>query len=87
LECPAIRRHLNVTLNIPEPNATVSIDNGQSNFTTPDDSRLIETVLTEGKHTIEVSKAGFKTFKKEINVAGDGRLTVPVRLEPVAETR
>ncbi|NQT15759.1 MAG: PD40 domain-containing protein, partial [Planctomycetes bacterium] len=43
----------------------------------------IETILIEGKHTIEVSKPGFETFKKEINVVADGRETVAVRLEPV----
>ena len=73
-----------LTLNITEPNATISIDNGQSTFITPDDAQPIETILTEGKHTIEVSKAGFKTFKKEISVVADGRETVEVELEPVA---
>ena len=71
-----------LTLNITEPNATISFDDAEATFTTPDDTQPIETVLTEGKHTIEVSKAGFKTFKKEINVVADGKETITVQLEP-----
>ena len=75
-----------LTLNIAEPNTIVSIDNGKSTFTTPADSRLIETVLIEGKHTVEVSKTGFKTFEKEINVVTDGRETIEVRLDAIADS-
>ena len=72
-----------LTLTITEPNVAVSIDNGQSTFTTPDNTQPVETVLLEGKHILEVSKAGFETFKKDITVAKDGREMVEVRLEAV----
>ena len=72
-----------LTLNVTEPNATVSIDNGQTILTTPDDTQPLETILAEGKHTIEVTKPGFRTFKKDINVVAGGLEMVAVRLEPL----
>ena len=72
-----------LTLNITEPNATVSVDNGQSTFNTPDEAQPVETILLEGKHTIEVNKTGFKMFKKAISVVANGRETITARLEPL----
>ncbi len=73
-----------LTLSITEPNATVSFDNGQSSFRMSDAPQPLETVLLEGKHVVEVTKAGFKAFTTKVYVVADGRETIEVRLDPVA---
>jgi hypothetical protein len=73
-----------LTLNITEPNATVSFDNGRSSFSMSDAPQPLETVLLEGKHVIEVTKAGFAAFATEVDFVAGGQETIEVRLDPVA---
>jgi tetratricopeptide (TPR) repeat protein len=70
-----------VALQISESNSVVFVDGKQRGaYTTP-------LRLPPGPHQLRVEHAGFFPFQRSLDVAVQGRLEIPVELEPTADTR
>jgi hypothetical protein len=63
-----------------EPGATVTVDDGKITITTPDDKQSVEVRVEEGKHTLKVTKGGFETYTEKFTIKSGGKETISVTL-------
>ena len=72
-----------LVIEVDQPGAEVSVDDGKYIITAPDDPTPIEIAVDEGKHTLRVTKAGFKTETREFSMESGGKEAVTVKLVPL----
>jgi len=71
-----------VIVEVDQPGAEVSIDDGKITITTPDDGQPVHVRVEKGTHTLTVTKGGFQTRVEKFTIASRGREAVRVELVP-----
>ena len=66
-----------------QANAEISVDDGKVTLKSPSDSEPVEVEVAEGKHTLKVSKGGFRTFAREFEITSGGEEVIRVALVPI----
>jgi len=69
-----------VVVEIDEPNAVVSVDDGKLQFTTTEDDQSIELKLKKGEHTVTVTKDGFEPYSRQLLVKKGQKETIRIGL-------
>lgn len=72
-----------VLVDVNQPGATVSVDAGKIIVKVPGEKEPVKINLKKGKHTLFVSKGGFKAETREITINPGQPQRIHVRLEPV----
>jgi len=57
-----------IVIQIDEPDAVVSVDNGKLQFTTTEADQTIELQLKKGEHTVTVTKEGYEPYTRQLLV-------------------
>jgi eukaryotic-like serine/threonine-protein kinase len=73
-----------VTVN--EPDAEISVDDGKITLQSPDDEP-VEIEVVKGKHTLSVTKGGFRTHTKTFTIESRGREVFNVKLVPLVAAK
>ena len=68
-------------MQVDQPDAQVSVDDGKITLTTPDDEQPVEIQVATGEHTIKVSKGGFQAFTQEFQISKGGKQQIRVTLK------
>ena len=71
-----------LVIDVDQPGAVVSVDDGKITIATPDDKQPFEIRVNKGEHTLQVSKAGFETVTRQFRVKSSGRVLISVQLLP-----
>jgi len=69
-----------IVVEIDEPNAVVSVDDGKLQFTTTEDDQSIEIQLKKGEHTVTVTKDGYEPFTRQLLVRKGQTETIQIDL-------
>jgi len=69
-----------IVVQIDEPNAVVSVDDGKLQFTTTEDDQSIEIQLKKGEHTVTVTKDGHEPFTRRLLVKKGQTETIRIDL-------
>jgi len=69
-----------VVVEIDEPNAVVSVDDGKLQFTTTEDDQSIEIRLKKGQHTLTVTKDGYEPYSRKLLVKKGQKETIRIGL-------
>jgi len=73
-----------VVVEIDEPNAVVSVDDGKLEFNTTEDDQSIEIKLKKGEHTVTVAKEGFESQTRQLLVKRGQTETIRIDLASVS---
>ena len=71
-----------VVVEVDQPNAVVEVDDGKIRITTEDIGHPVEFEIDDGKHTLHVSKDGFKSETREFSIESQGERVLHVELRP-----
>jgi len=74
-----------IVVRVNEPDAQVSVLGGRLTRRTPGDPESVEMDVSEGRHTLKVTKAGFATHTQTFTIKRGARETFDVALVPLAE--
>ena len=66
-----------------QPDAEISVDDGKITVRSPNDNEPVEVEVAEGKHTLEITKGGFRTFAREFEITSRGEEVIRVTLVPL----
>ena len=72
-----------IIVEVDQPDAQVSINDGEFTITTPGDAQPVKVRLEKGEHALTVSKGGFETQTKQFTIRSRGQEVVRVRLVPL----
>ena len=71
-----------LVVEVKQADAEILVDDKKIKVTSPGEEP-VEVEVVEGKHTLRVTKGGFKTFTKEFTIESGGKEVVSVELRPV----
>jgi len=71
-----------LVVEVNQPDAEVSVDNGKVTIKTPGDMQPVEIQIPEGKHSLLVKKGGFETFTQEFTIRSGAKETIKAELAP-----
>ena len=66
-----------------QADAEISVDDGKVTLKSPSDSEPVEVEVAEGKHTLKITKGGFRTFAREFEITSGGEEVIRVTLVPL----
>ena len=66
-----------------QPDAEISVDDGKITLKSPGENEPVEVEVAEGKHTLEITKGGFRTFAREFEITSGGEEVIRVTLVPL----
>ena len=72
-----------LVIEVNQPDAEISVDDGKVTLKSPSDKEPVQVEVEEGKHTLSITKGGFRTFAREFEITSGGEEVVRVRLVPL----
>ena len=71
-----------LVVTVEQADAEITVDDGKVKVDEAGEES-VEIEVVEGKHTLRVTKGGFKTFTEEFTIESGGKEVVSVELRPV----
>ena len=72
-----------LVIEVNQPDAEILVDDGKITLKSPSDNEPVEIEVEEGKHTLSITKGGFRTFAREFEIASGGEEVIRVTLVPL----